>query len=162
MTVTSLKNTFNNGGNNRHGLKNVTCKQTFGSWVMLQGDVTLPDLTTGFFMLPFAHFHWVVPVSFWYTSATVRSIWEKIQSGSQLYILCRDIFDFLTVFNHVFHIFCFRSGRFGFGFWLLRHQRFESIGSNHQWNFDGNFDFQLWVQHTSCAFYYKLCKFMDM
>ena len=22
------KNTFNNGGNNRHGLKNITCKQT--------------------------------------------------------------------------------------------------------------------------------------
>ena len=29
----SKKNTFNNGGNNAHGLKNVTCKQTFNNFL---------------------------------------------------------------------------------------------------------------------------------
>ena len=69
---------------------------------------------------------------------------------------------FLTVFNHVFHISVLGLEGLGLDSDSLDIKDLNQLEAIINGNFDGNFDFQLWVQHTSCTFYYKLCKFMDI
>ena len=73
----------------------------------------------------------------------MRSIWKKIQSGSQLCILCCDIFDFLTIFNHVFHISVLGLEGLGLDSDSLDIKDLNQLEAIINGNFDGNFDFQL-------------------
>ena len=142
MTIKTSKNTFHNGGNNRHGLKNVTCKQTFRSWVMLPGDVTLPDLTTGFFAT-FAHFTEL----YLYPSGTPQllfALFGEKSSQARNYTFCVVIYSiFLTVFNHVFHISVLGLEGLGLDSDSLDIKDLNQLEAIINGNFDGNFDFQL-------------------